>query len=97
MKIADKGVGIADEDVQKAFDKFNRIENPLSRQEGGSGLGLFLANQLAKGHGGHIRVEKKKGRSKGTTFVLTLPAVAMIDHEIVSLAHQKKRGRRQRS
>jgi signal transduction histidine kinase len=94
MKIADKGVGIANEDIQKAFDKFNRIENPLSRQEGGSGLGLFLANQLAKGHGGHIQVEKKKGRAKGTTFVLTLPAVAMIDHEIVSLAHQKNRGRR---
>ncbi len=94
LKVADSGVGIANEDVQKAFDKFNRIENPLSRQEGGSGLGLFLANQLAKGHGGNIEVEPKKG--KGTTFVLTLPVVAMIDHEIVSLADVKKRGKRLR-
>ena len=96
MKIADKGVGIATEDIQKAFDKFNRIENPLSRKEGGSGLGLFLANQLARGHGGNIEVQKKR-KGKGTTFVLTLPAVAMIDHEIVSLAHQKIRGLRRRS
>lgn len=94
MKIADKGVGIANDDIQKAFDKFNRIENPLSRKEGGSGLGLFLANQLAKGHGGNIQIERKKRRGVGTTFVLTLPAIAMIDHEIVSLAPQKKRGHR---
>lgn len=94
MKVTDKGVGIDDADIQKAFDKFNRIENPLSRQEGGSGLGLFLANQLAKGHGGMIEVEKKKKNVQGTTFVLTLPEVAMIDHEIVTLAAAKKRGRR---
>jgi signal transduction histidine kinase len=92
LKVSDKGVGIKPEDIERAFNKFNRIENPLSRQEGGSGLGLFLANQLAKGHGGTIEVEPNGG--KGTTFVLTLPSVAMIDHDIVNLAEQHKRGRR---
>ena len=92
MKVSDKGVGIAPEDIERAFNKFNRIENPLSRHEGGSGLGLFLANQLAKGHGGTIDVEPSRGR--GTTFVLTLPSVAMIDHDIVNLADPHKRGKR---
>jgi signal transduction histidine kinase len=92
LKVADKGVGLAREDVEAAFNKFNRVENPLSRQEGGSGLGLFLASQLAKGHGGSIEVAPTRGR--GTTFVLTLPVVAMIDHEIVNLASQQKRGKR---
>jgi signal transduction histidine kinase len=92
LKVADRGVGIDQADIEKAFDKFNRIDNPLSRQEGGSGLGLFLASQLAKGHGGSISVEKKKG--KGTTFVLTLPSVAMIDQDIVNLADARKRGKR---
>ena len=92
LKVSDKGVGIKAEDIERAFSKFNRIENPLSRQEGGSGLGLFLANQLAKGHGGKIEAEPNRG--KGTTFVLTLPSVAMIDHDIVNLAEQHKRGRR---
>ena len=92
LKVSDKGVGIKAEDIERAFSKFNRIENPLSRQEGGSGLGLFLANQLAKGHGGKIEAEPNRG--KGTSFVLTLPSVAMIDHDIVNLAEQHKRGRR---
>lgn len=92
MRVIDKGVGIAPEDIERAFNKFNRIENPLSRQEGGSGLGLFLASQLARGHGGTIEVEPTRG--KGTTFVLTLPSIAMIDHDIVNLADPHKRGKR---
>lgn len=92
LKVADQGVGIAPKDIKRAFSKFNRIDNPLSRQEGGSGLGLFLANQLAKGHGGTIGVEPR--RTRGTTFVLTMPSVAMIDHDIVNLAVQHKRGKR---
>jgi signal transduction histidine kinase len=92
VKVTDKGVGISEEDVERIFEKFDRIDNPLSRQEGGSGLGLFLANQLAKGHGGSITVEQNK--TKGSTFVVTLPRVAMIDNDIVNIADSSRRGRR---
>jgi signal transduction histidine kinase len=73
LNVIDQGVGIAEEDKAELFKKFNRIENPLSRSEGGSGLGLFLAYQLARAHGGEIDVASKPG--KGSTFVLTLPAI----------------------
>jgi two-component system sensor histidine kinase SenX3 len=92
VKVTDKGVGISEEDIERIFEKFDRIDNPLSRQEGGSGLGLFLANQLAKGHGGSITVEQNK--TKGSTFVVTLPRVAMIDNDIVNIADSSRRGRR---
>lgn len=71
LDVKDEGVGIAKEDVHRLFNKFDRIPNPLSYSEGGSGLGLFLARQLALAHGGDIEVESEE--DKGSTFTLTLP------------------------
>ncbi len=71
LSITDKGVGIAEDDMNKLFKKFSRIENPLSRTEGGSGLGLFLAQKLARAHGGRIKVQSVVG--KGSSFILTMP------------------------
>jgi signal transduction histidine kinase/ribosomal protein S13 len=69
--IKDRGVGISPEDQLSLFAKFNRIENPLSRQEGGSGLGLYLAQKLAMAHEGNISV--KSSVTNGSTFKLVLP------------------------
>lgn len=69
--VTDHGVGISKADIARIFEKFNRIDNPLSHSEGGSGLGLFLAMQLAQAHGGTIDVTSKL--EKGTTFTLILP------------------------
>lgn len=71
IAVTDQGVGIADDDIDKLFQKFSRIENPLSRQEGGSGLGLFLAYQIARAHGGTITITSTQG--KGSRFTLSLP------------------------
>lgn len=71
LTVQDRGVGIAQEDLDRLFNKFSRIENPLSRAEGGSGLGLFLSQQLARAHGGQISVSTEL--AKGSTFVLGLP------------------------
>ncbi len=71
IAITDRGVGISREDQARLFKKFDRIENPLSRSEGGSGLGLFLAYQLARAHGGDVRVTSVP--EKGSTFTLVLP------------------------
>ncbi len=70
IAVTDHGVGISAADQARLFHKFERIDNPLSRSEGGSGLGLFLAERLAKAHKGSIRVDSKEG--KGSTFTVTL-------------------------
>lgn len=71
VSVKDKGVGISQAEQILLFKKFSRVENPLSRSEGGSGLGLFLARRLAEAHGGTVEVSSKKNR--GSTFILDLP------------------------
>ena len=74
VKIADEGVGIDEKDMNKLFEKFSRIHNPLSTQAGGSGLGLYWANKIVDLHGGTIRVASKP--DKGTVFTVSLPRLA---------------------
>lgn len=71
IHIKDGGVGIEKHDFDKLFKKFSRINNPLSRDEGGSGLGLFLAERLATAHQGSIEFVSRSG--KGSTFTLVMP------------------------
>lgn len=85
ISVKDQGVGIPEDKFKQLFGKFNRIDNPLSYTEGGSGLGLFLARQLARAHGGDITVESKL--EKGSIFTLTLPKSLTIDSAIVNLTN----------
>ncbi|RLC38804.1 hypothetical protein DRH27_01405 [Candidatus Falkowbacteria bacterium] len=71
VRIKDNGVGIPEKDKTKLFSKFFRAENVMRMQTEGSGLGLFIAKNIVKKHGGEISVESKEGR--GTEFVFTLP------------------------
>lgn len=71
VSIKDQGVGIASADIDKLFGKFSRIDNPLSTQVGGTGLGLYWAQKIIDLHGGSITVESQA--NKGTTFVIHLP------------------------
>ena len=52
--ISDQGVGIAEDEKSKIFDRFYRIEDEETRSSKGTGLGLFLVNQIVKMHGGKI-------------------------------------------
>lgn len=72
IEVIDQGVGIAAEDMDKLFKKFSRIQNPLSVEVGGTGLGLYWANEVIELHGGTIQVSSRLGR--GTSFMITLPA-----------------------
>lgn len=83
LHVKDSGVGIDEHDFEKIFQKFTRVDNPLSRESGGSGLGLFLARQLARAHGGDIVLESTPQR--GSTFTLILPKKPTIDTAIVHL------------
>jgi signal transduction histidine kinase len=66
VSVRDTGVGVTEEDQQKLFKKFSR--GPANS---GSGLGLYLANQIVKLHGGEIKVESAPG--KGSRFTIHLP------------------------
>ena len=70
IAIRDTGVGIAPEDIDKLFTKFSRIHNQLSIKAGGSGIGLYLASEIIKLHGGTLGVSSRVG--KGTTFTIEL-------------------------
>lgn len=83
--VKDHGVGIPKEDLSRIFLKFDRIHNPLSHSEGGSGLGLFLALQLAEAHSGTIEVKSRLG--KGSIFTLILPKMAQANDPIGDNRH----------
>lgn len=67
--VADQGRGIAIEDQERIFEKFERID---ANEPGGSGLGLYIARRLARAMGGDVTVDSAPGQ--GARFVFTLPA-----------------------
>ncbi len=73
FSVADTGIGIPAEDLDRVFDEFVQIENPLQRRVKGTGLGLPLSKRLAELLGGRITVESTLG--VGSTFTVTIPLV----------------------
>lgn len=67
----DTGIGIPEESQHLIFQKFQQLENPLTRQFEGTGLGLVLTQRLARAHGGEISFVSKVGQ--GSQFTLLLP------------------------
>jgi heavy metal sensor kinase len=72
VEIADNGPGVAPEHVAKIFDRFYRIDSSRSREGGGAGLGLAIAQWAVRVHGGEIRLQSWAG--SGSTFQILLPA-----------------------
>jgi signal transduction histidine kinase len=71
ISVADTGVGIAPQDLNRIFEEFSQIDNPLQKAAKGTGLGLSLSQRLAELLDGRIAVESRLGA--GTTFMLTVP------------------------
>ncbi len=71
ISVIDTGIGMTKEEVEVALEQFGQIDNELSRQHDGTGLGLPIARSLAELHGGSLGVESKK--DAGTTVELWLP------------------------
>jgi two-component system phosphate regulon sensor histidine kinase PhoR len=71
IEIADQGEGINESDLSKIFTKFGRLDNPLTRQTEGTGLGLFITKALVLALKGEISVASKPGETK---FIVILPA-----------------------
>ncbi len=71
VNVADTGMGIPEEAMGKLFGKFFRAENAISKETSGSGLGLYITQNIIRKHGGQIWAESVVNR--GTTFHFTLP------------------------
>jgi heavy metal sensor kinase len=69
--VGDTGIGISPEDLPHVFERFYRAAKDRSRQTGGSGLGLSIAQWIAQRHGGEITVKSTRGA--GSTFQVRLP------------------------
>ncbi len=77
IKVQDEGIGIKEEDKEKIFEKFSRIDNPLTRKIQGSGLGLYITKTLVEKMRGNISV---KNLEKGVEFEVQFPAYNIEDH-----------------
>jgi PAS domain S-box-containing protein len=71
IEIRDEGVGIPKEDYVRIFEKFSRIDNPLSITVGGTGLGLYWVQKILDLHNAKIGVRSRVG--EGTTFTIYMP------------------------
>ncbi len=69
--VRDTGIGIAEEDKDKLFDRFFLADAGLIREDGRVGIGLYTSREVIKRHGGEMWFESKKGQ--GSTFHMTLP------------------------
>ncbi|SMH31888.1 two-component system, OmpR family, sensor histidine kinase SenX3 [Rathayibacter oskolensis] len=73
IAVTDQGVGIPEEDLDRVFERFYRVDQARSRHTGGTGLGLSIVKHAVQNHGGDVRVWSKPGR--GSTFTIRLPEV----------------------
>jgi signal transduction histidine kinase len=71
IEVEDHGVGIAKRDRKRVFDRFYRVDNLLTRQTEGSGLGLSISRRIVEAHGGKLTVRSELG--KGSIFTIHLP------------------------
>lgn len=71
LSVTDTGIGLDDDEIEKALSPFGQVETALSRSTSGAGLGLTLVTSLMRLHGGHLELVSQKGI--GTTATLVFP------------------------
>ena len=74
ISVTDQGMGIAEKDLERVFERFYRADPARSRATGGTGLGLAIVKHVATNHGGEVSVWSVEG--SGSTFTLRLPPSA---------------------
>ena len=71
LTVADDGPGVPPDDRDRVFERFTRLDDARSARDGGAGLGLAIARDIAERHGGTLTLDDG---SPGARFVLRLPA-----------------------
>ncbi len=82
ISVSDNGIGIVEEDLERIFERFYRVDYARSRANGGTGLGLSIVKHVATTHGGKVSVWSKVG--SGSTFTMAIPEFQP-GHEAASL------------
>jgi signal transduction histidine kinase len=78
LEVVDRGLGIPPDQVDRLFQKFERVRTEEHLRRSGTGLGLYICRRIVEGHGGHIWVESEPGQ--GSTFRVLLPVDARAAH-----------------
>jgi len=71
ISVVDQGIGIPNDEIDRIFERFYRVDPARHRSTGGTGLGLSIVKHVAASHGGDVNVWSVEGQ--GSTFTLTLP------------------------
>ncbi len=82
ISVTDTGLGIAEADQAKVFEKFKQVGDTLTNKPQGTGLGLPICKEIVEHHGGRIWVESVLGH--GSTFSFSLPAPAVVEETLVA-------------
>lgn len=77
ITVADNGIGMHEEETEKIFDRFYRVDKARARETGGTGLGLSIAQSSIELHGGKIYVESRE--DVGSLFRIVIPTVANLE------------------
>jgi two-component system sensor histidine kinase SenX3 len=72
ISVTDRGIGIPEDEQQRVFERFYRLDKARSRATGGTGLGLAIVKHVAANHGGEVKLWSRPGT--GSTFTLRIPA-----------------------
>lgn len=73
IAVTDQGIGIPEDEIDRVFERFFRVDQARSRATGGTGLGLSIVKHVVQNHGGDVRVWSQVGR--GSTFTIRLPRI----------------------
>ena len=87
IAVTDQGVGIPEDERDRVFERFFRVDTARSRNTGGSGLGLAIVKHVVQNHGGDVRVWSQQGR--GSTFTIRLPEASHETAAQLGVPHEK--------
>ena len=83
ITVSDTGIGIPEEKINNIFERYEQIDNKLTRNFNGSGIGLSLVRSLVEMHEGRVWVESKV--NEGSKFIISLPKKTVATENVKSI------------